>query len=223
MTITPETTVGALATEHPLATRVFARHGIDFCCGGGRPLAEACAAQGVDPGIVLEELETELNGASEPETRWDQAPLTDLIDHIVATFHEPLREELPRLEAMAAKVLDVHGEKDPPRFRGVLETIRGLRAELEMHMRKEEEILFPMIAAGRGAMAMGPVSVMEAEHDEAGRMLRRLGALTDEYTAPEGACNTWRALWAGLADLERAMHVHIHLENNILFPRALRS
>jgi regulator of cell morphogenesis and NO signaling len=223
MAITPETTVGGIATEHPLATRVFARHGIDFCCGGGRPLADACAAQGVDAATVLQELEAELARTSEPETRWDEASLTDLIDHIVATFHEPLREELPRLEAMATKVLEVHGEKDPERLKEVLDTIRALQAELTAHMGKEEEILFPMIAAGRGAMAMGPVSVMEAEHDEAGKMLRRLAELTDGYAAPEGACNTWRALWAGLADLEQAMHVHIHLENNILFPRALRS
>ena len=97
------------------------------------------------------------------------------------------------------------------------------RCAAEKHMIKEEEILFPMIAAGQGANAMGPVSVMEAEHADAGEMLRRLNELTDGYTPPEGACNTWRALWAGLEDLEKAMHVHIHLENNILFPRALKS
>jgi len=221
MQITQDTTVGALAAEHPLATRVFARHDIDFCCGGGRPLRDVCREKGVDTTDVLREIEAEIERSPEPETRWDEASLTDLIDHILATYHEPLREELPRLEAMARKVHEVHGEKDPERLKEILDTLLALEAELFSHMRKEEEILFPMIAAGRGAMAMGPVSVMEAEHDEAGRMLRRFAELTDGYAPPDGACNTWRALYAGLADLEKAMHVHIHLENNILFPRAL--
>ena len=221
MSITEQTTVGSVATEHPLSTRVFARHGIDFCCGGGRPLSEACAAQGVDTAVVLAELTEEIGAKPETETRWDEKPMTELIDHIVATFHVPLREELPRLEAMANKVLEVHGEKDPVRLKGVRDTIVALKSELMLHMVKEEEILFPMIAAGQGASAMGPVSVMEAEHADAGNMLRRLSDLTDQYTPPEGACNTWCALWAGLEDLEKALHVHIHLENNILFPRAL--
>jgi regulator of cell morphogenesis and NO signaling len=222
MEITQDTTVGALATEHPLATRVFARHDIDFCCGGGRPLEEVCREKGVETTELLRELEAEIERSPVPEARWADAPLTELIDHILATYHEPLREELPRLEAMARKVLEVHGEKDPERLKGILDTLLALNAELFSHMAKEEEILFPMIAAGRGAMAMGPVSVMEAEHDEAGRMLRRFAELTDGYTPPDGACNTWRALYAGLADLEQAMHIHIHLENNILFPRALK-
>ena len=221
MNVQLDSKIGQIATEHPLATRVFARHGIDFCCGGGRPLAEACADKGLDAGAILQELETELAKSPEADVRWDTQPLKALIDHIVSTFHEPLREELPRLQAMARKVHEVHGPKDPERLKAILDTVLALQAELMLHMRKEEEILFPMIAAGKGAMAMGPVSVMEAEHDDAGKMLRRLSELTGGYVAPEGACNTWRALWAGLGDLERAMHVHIHLENNILFPRAL--
>ena len=223
MAITAETAVGAVATEHPLATRVFARHGIDFCCGGGRPLGEACAAQGAEIETVLAEIDREVNSASESEVRWDDAPFADLIGHILQTFHAPLREELPRLEEMARKVNTVHGEKDPQRLAAVLDTIVALRAELEQHMMKEEQILFPMILQGQGAMAMGPVSVMEAEHEDAGRALRRLRDLTDGYQPPEGACNTWRALWAGFADLETQTHLHIHLENNILFPHALKS
>jgi regulator of cell morphogenesis and NO signaling len=223
MTITGQTAVGSVATQHPLTTRVFARHGIDFCCGGGRPLSEACEARGVDTEAVLAELADEIQGRSAEETRWDERPMTELIDHIVATFHVPLREELPRLEAMARKVYDVHGDKDPERLKTILETVGALKAELLLHMGKEEEVLFPMIAAGQGRMAMAPVSVMEAEHAGAGEMLRRLSELTDQYTPPPEACNTWRALWAGLEDLETAMHIHIHLENNILFPRALES
>ncbi len=223
MTITAETSIGSVAAEHPLATRVFARHGIDFCCGGGLPLSDACAARGVEPDLVLAEIDREIATSASDDVRWNNEPLANLIEHIVHDFHEPLREELPRLDDMARKVYAVHGEKDPERLGEILETLQGLRTELEEHMMKEETVLFPMILAGHGRKAMGPVSAMEAEHVHAGDMLRRLRDLTDHYTPPEGACNTWRALWAGLEDLEHQMHVHIHLENNILFRRALRS
>ena len=223
MTITAETSIGSVAAEHPLATRVFARHGIDFCCGGGLPLSDACAARGVEPALVLAEIDREIATSAGDEVRWDDEPLANLIEHIVHDFHEPLREELPRLDDMARKVYAVHGEKDPERLGEILETLQGLRTELEAHMMKEETVLFPMILAGHGRKAMGPVSAMEADHVHAGDMLRRLRELTDQYIPSEGACNTWRALWAGLEDLEHQMHVHIHLENNILFRRALRS
>jgi regulator of cell morphogenesis and NO signaling len=222
MTITKDTRVGALAARHPLATRVFARHDIDYCCGGGRALDQVCQEKGLDIDAVLKELQAELATASAPEERWDEAPLRDVIEHILAAYHQPLAEELPRLELMARKVLDVHGDKDRERLTELVNVFTGLRAELEQHMAKEEQILFPMILQGHGAMADGPISVMEDEHDSAGAALRRLRELTDGYRVPEQACNTWRALWHGLAALEEAMHRHIHLENNILFPRALQ-
>jgi regulator of cell morphogenesis and NO signaling len=221
MSISAETRVGQLAAEHPLATRVFARHGIDFCCGGGRPLGVACADVGIDTGAVLEEIRVELDQSPAPEVRWDEAPLEDVIEHILAAYHAPLREELPRLEAMARKVLDVHRDKDPERLTELVSVYTGLKHELESHMAKEEQILFPMIRAGQGSMASAPISVMEHEHDSAGAALRRLRELTDDYEVPAAACNTWRALWHGLAALEESLHQHIHLENNILFPRAL--
>jgi len=219
-TLTPGSTIGEIAVDHPLATRVFARHNIDFCCGGGRPLAEVCTKLGLTTEAVLNEIQQEL-ASDEPQRRWDEAPLEDLIDHIVTAYHRPLDEELPRLEAMARKVNRVHGEKDPERLAELLAVYLALRAELEQHMMKEEQILFPMIRQGRGAMANGPVSVMIDEHDSAGNALHRLRELTNDYQPPEVACTTWRALWHGLAALETALHEHIHLENNILFPRAL--
>lgn len=221
MIIDATTRIGEIATEHPLATRVFHRHGIDFCCGGGKPLAEACAARDVDAAIVLDELRAELDTRDADETRWDQVPSEDLIRHILVTFHEPLREELPRLTAMARKVYDVHRDKAPEMLSGVLNTVVGLQDELESHMDKEEQILFPMILSGQGATADGPISVMEHEHESAGAALLRLRELTNGYEVPEKACNTWRALWHGLAALEESLHEHIHLENNILFPSAL--
>jgi regulator of cell morphogenesis and NO signaling len=223
MSISVETKVGRLAAEHPLATRVFARHGIDYCCGGGRPLAEVCHTKGLDVEAVMEEIRQELETPGVSEERWDEAPLGDLIEHILAAYHRPLREELPRLESMAARVLQVHHDKDPERLPQLLAVFRGLKAELEDHMMKEEQILFPMIKQGQGMFAEGPISVMEHEHDSAASALRRLNELTDGYEVPAEACNTWRALWHGLAALEGSLHQHIHLENNILFPRALES
>jgi regulator of cell morphogenesis and NO signaling len=223
MSVHLDNRIGQIATEHPLATRVFARHGIDFCCGGGRPLGEVCEERGLDARSVLAELEREIASPPADEVRWDEAPLDDLIGHILDAYHVPLQEELPRLEAMARKVVDVHRDKRPETLPELLEVYAGLKEELEQHMAKEEQILFPMIRRGRGAMALGPITVMEQEHLSAGRALQRLRELTGDYTVPEEACNTWRALWHGLADLERSLHEHIHLENNILFPRALGS
>ena len=219
--LTPEIPIGRLAAEHPLATRVFARYRIDYCCGGGRPLDEVCRTKGLDPARVLDEVYKEIAPSGTDMHRWDDAPLPELIDHILTAYHLPLHEELPRLEAMAEKVARVHGDKDPERLPALLAVFRGLKAELDSHLTKEEAILFPMIRRGQGAGAHGPVAVMLREHDEAGDALRQLRELTDDYTVPEGACNTWRALWFGLAALETALHEHIHLENNILFPRAL--
>lgn len=221
MSVQLDSKVGQIATEHPLATRVFARHGIDFCCGGGEPLGNVCEKLGLDPKVVLDEIGQELAGTSGDQVRWDEAPLEDLIRHILDTFHDPLKEELPRLEGMSRKVLEVHREKRPEMLLELLTVFLGLKAELEQHMAKEEQILFPMIRQGQGAMAGGPISVMEHEHDSAGRALHRLRELTDGYEVPAEACNTWRALWHGLAALEESLHQHIHLENNILFPRAL--
>ena len=222
MMATATTPVGRIATEHPLATRVFARYNIDFCCGGGRPLKDACAAKKLDTSRVLAEIEDELAEAPGSEVRWDQEPIAALIEHILKRVHEPLKEELPRLEEMARKVHRVHGEKDPA-LEEILQVVLALKSDLEQHMMKEEQVLFPMVLAGNGSAAGGPVSVMEAEHEAAGEFLARLRTLTRDFEVPEGACTTWRALWAGLADLEVSLHEHIHLENNILHKRALAS
>jgi len=199
MPIDTATTVGALAAEYPLATRVFARHGIDYCCGGGRPLADVCAEKGLDIETVLTDVRAELAspGAAAME-QWSDAALPDLIEHILTAYHRPLDEELPRIEAMARKVNEVHGHKDP-KLAELLSVYLGLKAELEPHMHKEEQILFPMIQRGQGAMADGPIGVMREEHESAGAALEKLRALTNGYEVPEGACNPWRALWAGTA------------------------
>ncbi len=218
MNVTTESRVGEIAAHHPLATRVFARHGIDFCCGGGVPLAEACARRGVAAEAVVGEIETLIAGAPSTPEPWLDAPLGELVGHIVARFHGPLREELPRLEAMARKVARVHAERDPEgRLPRIEATVTALRGELEDHMTREEEVLFPALLSGGAQL---PFEVFEEEHAAAGADLARLRELTGDYVPPADACNTWRALWAGLEDLEAVMHEHVHLENNILFPRA---
>ncbi len=214
--------VGQIAAEYPLSTRVFARHGIDYCCGGGKPLASVCEKKGLDSTTLLAEIKKELTAPGNGVADWNSAALGDLIDHILSAYHQPLYEELPRLEAMARKVDRVHGERDA-RLADILAVYLTLKSELDSHMPKEEQILFPMIRAGEGGLAKGPISVMLHEHYVAADCLRKLSELTDAYTVPEGACNTWRALWHGLAALETSLHEHIHLENNILFPRALAS
>jgi len=221
-TITRDRTVAELAIEFPLSTRVFARHGIDYCCGGRRPLHEVCAQRSLAEDVILEEIHKEVQTVDPSAShRWDDEPLDDLIQHILTDYHRPLDEELPRLEVMARKVLSVHRDKAEEMLTQLVDTYVGLKLELEQHMQKEEQILFPMIRNGQGAMADGPISVMNSEHDAAGAALARLRELTDGYNVPEGACTTWTALWHGLAALEDSLHQHIHLENNILFPRAL--
>lgn len=220
MDITHASPVGEIAAAVPAATRVFHRHKIDFCCGGGRPLEEVCNRKGLSVDSILDEIETEVRPADSTKIDWTDAPLDELIDHILTTYHEPLREELPRLQSMAHKVLRVHGDSDPEMLNALNSVLDDLVTELYAHMLKEERILFPMIKQGRGAMAATPVSVMEHEHESAGNALHQMRELTNDYDPPEWACTTYRALFSGLSDLEEALHEHIHLENNILFPRA---
>lgn len=229
MHITRDSLVADVATGMPATIRVFQQHDIDFCCGGKRPIAEACADRGIDADRLVGELRA--SGALTDAGRdWRHAPMTDLIAYIQARFHGPLRDELPRLGHMLAKVVSRHGERLPETLLPLQETFQALHVELLHHMQKEDEILFPAIAelqAGRGGPNAGwirqPIEVMEDDHERAGAALARMRALTGGYTPPADACPTFRGLYYGLAELEREMHLHVHLENNILFPRAAGS
>jgi regulator of cell morphogenesis and NO signaling len=214
-------TVADLAARRPLSVAVLQRHGIDFCCGGQRPLEAACATAGIDTTALLAEVE-QAEDTGDAGIRWDEAPLPTLIDHLIERHNRPLDAELPRIEAMARRVLKVHGPRDPERFEKLLELVLALRAELEPHMVKEEAVLFPWILRGNGRDAGAPVRVMLMEHEAVGALLQGLRDTTDDFVVPLVACATWRALWQGLEALEADLHQHIHLENNILFPRALR-
>lgn len=214
-----QTAVGDLAASIPGATAVFRRHGIDFCCGGGKTLTEACAKKGTDPAAVAEVL-AQLAVARDPVTEWTNRPLGDLIGHILASYHDKHRRDLPELIRLAARVEAVHRDH-PDCPHGLAAALRDTLAELELHMQKEEQILFPMIGRGMGRAAGGPISVMNSEHDEHGERLRRLEQLAHNFELPPGACNTWRATYSGVHALVDDVMEHIHLENNVLFPRAL--
>jgi len=216
--LSAQKTLADLAVTHPVASRVFLRHGLDFCCHGDRPLSEACLPRGLAPESVLAEIATEQ--ATIGDVRWDERPIPELIEQLVGFYHRRLREELPALVALAAKVEAQHAEK--------ASCPRGLRAHLERtheavleHLAKEEQVLFPMILGGRGPMAARPIHVMEAEHADHATNLAVTRRLTADLTAPEEACPTWRALYLRLRALEAELMQHIHLENNVLFPRTL--
>lgn len=223
--IDAQRTVAELVTERPGRARVFERLGIEYCCRGKRPLAEACAEQQLDVATVTTMLAAMEEGAGTGEADWAQAPLAELCDHIVETHHSYLRDELPRLSALTGKVARAHGGKHPE-LKDVAATFEQMASELDLHMLKEEDVLFPVckrLEQGEpiAAEALGPpIAVMEHEHAYVGAALERLHELTQGYEPPEDACNSYRALLDGLATLERDLHEHIHEENNILFPRA---
>lgn len=230
-------TVRELAVELPHATRVFEKLGIDYCCGGKRPLREACE----HAGIPLEAAATALNDAeldqhdkrAAGDRDWMKVSLTELMDHIQRRHHTYIRDESPRLQQLFAKVVAKHGEthRELPEAQRVFES---LISELAVHMMKEEHILFPYVVLMEEAVLQGepvppamfgtvrnPVQMMMNEHDNAGELLREIRSYTAELTAPEDACTSFRALYQGLAAFEADLHQHIHLENNVLFPRAL--
>ncbi len=220
-------TVSELATSRPLSVRVLQRHGIDFCCGGARPLDAACTARGLRAETLLQEVDAVEAEARPDARRWDQAPIPELVAHILARHHRPLDTELDRLDFLVGKVTTVHHDKDPAMMDGIRQAWQDLLDDLLPHMKMEEDLLFPRILAGVRAgpdPGLGsPIEVMEEEHKAVGRTLATLRALTKDYVVPDEACGSWRALWQGLEALEADLHQHIHLENNVLFQRVLRS
>jgi regulator of cell morphogenesis and NO signaling len=216
---TATVTLAELATTRPGATRVFLKHGLDFCCGGRRPLDAACAEKSLDPGAILAEIERE-DAKGGDLTRWAGRPIVELLDFIQSHYHMRHRADLPEVIAMAEKVEQVHADK-PSRPQGLAAHLRVVHAAVLDHLAKEEQILFPMIRAGHGSRAGGPIHVMEAEHDDHGKNLARIRELTADLTAPPEACATWQALYLRLGRLSDELMEHIHLENNVLFPRAL--
>ena len=223
-------TVGQMVVERPQRSRVFDRLHIDYCCGGKRTLEEACAKRGLDLKAVIAELEAfDAEAETQPDAvRPANLTMTELADDIERTHHAYLREELPRLGDLVKKVSAVHGQAHPW-LTGLTSVYAELVAELEPHMLKEEQILFPLIreldqAATAPSFHCGsvgnPIRMMEMEHQNAGAALDRIREMTTDYEIPEGACNSFRAMLSGLEHLEADLHLHIHKENEILFPKA---
>jgi regulator of cell morphogenesis and NO signaling len=205
--------VGEIAAALPGATAIFRRHKLDFCCGGSVPLAEAAAARGAS----LPALEAELAALAQDKLTPPQE--TDALIALIETrYHATHRRELPELIRLARRVEAVHGDK-PEAPRGLADLLQTMAAELEEHMQKEEQVLFPLMRRGGHKMIAHPIGMMRHEHDGHGEHLRALEALTGGGVPPAGACNTWRALYAGTSKLAEDLMEHIHLENNILFPR----
>ncbi len=236
MNATISKTIGEIAAENPAATAIFEKLGLDYCCGGGQTLGQACGAAG----ISAEEVERSLEAAAEAartrgsERNWTAEPLADLMAHIRSTHHAYTRAAIERLEPLFAKVYGVHG-KNHPELLEMRNAFAGLAQELAMHLMKEEMMLFPYIERMEEAAiekspappapfgsVRNPVSMMLHEHDSAGDALRELRESSGGYTPPSDACASFRALYQALEELEADLHQHIHLENNILFPRAIQ-
>lgn len=208
-------TLSDIAASLPGATAVFRRRKMDFCCGGGVPLAEAAAAKGLD----LAALEAELGALDGGATPADaDLPTEALIGRILERYHAVHRRELPELLRLARRVEAVHRE-NPHVPAGLADLLEELEQEMASHMMKEERVLFPLMLAGHGSSVGAPIAMMRHEHDDHGAHLAQIMALTGDATPPEGACTTWRALYAGIRKFAEDLTEHVHLENNVLFPR----
>ena len=213
----------------PARSRIFENLGIDYCCGGKKPLAEVCRAKGLDPATVVAMLAALDSAPETPAANPDRMGVSELCDHIERVHHDYLREELPRLDFMTRKVAAVHGDHEA-RLLEVRRVFETFSAEMTAHTDEEESSVFPKIRqleakngdkAGISAELMAVLAKLESEHQSAGAALERFKQLTDGYTPPDWACNTFRALYDGLRQLEKNMHQHVHKENNVLFVKAL--
>lgn len=226
-------TVREIALEAPAAIRVFEQFGIDYCCGGRMPLSEACANKSIPVGDVLAAIERAVAGAEDHAIDFTAQPLSALAQYIVETHHAYVKREIPRLAELAVRVVNRHGDTRPE-LPKIQSTLAILSEELTRHLAKEEVVLFPYIVSLERAIAAGgpqpqgclgtvenPIAMMTSEHDAAGSLMAEIRALSGDYTPPAGACPTFLNYYLSLREFEQDLHHHIHLENNILFPRAI--
>jgi regulator of cell morphogenesis and NO signaling len=233
--IDSDLTLASLVTQRPELASHLDALGLDFCCGGQRRLVDAVDEGGLDLAetvATLQAVPVGAAGSSDSDAdNWNTLGMVELVDHLEATHHAYLRDALVRMDPVAEKVAGVHGERHPE-LAEVLATFRALRADLEPHLMKEEQVLFPMIRALADATEVAdfhcgtlgnPIAVMSSEHDRVGELLARLRSLTDAYTVPDDGCASYQLLYTGLAELEADTHLHVHKENNLLFPRAIEA
>lgn len=225
--------VSEIALERPSSIRAFEQFGIDYCCGGRKPLAEACAARNVEVDAVIAALVAAGAARDISAEDWTNTSLASLSARIVSTHHAYVKRELPRLAALAQKVVNRHGGTKPE-LPVIQSRLAQLDEELIQHLAKEETVLFPYVASMEQAIAVGsskprgcfgsvanPIALMTKEHDSAGTLIAEIRSLSHNFTTPEDACPTFRAFYDGLREFEQDLHRHIHLENNVLFPRAV--
>ncbi|WP_331346661.1 iron-sulfur cluster repair protein YtfE [Cellvibrio sp. UBA7661] len=209
--------LGQLARSIPGATTIFHKYHLDFCCGGKKSLREAANDRDLSLDALAAELQL-LQSLDSTEQEWTSVPNIELIEHILTRYHDVHRQQLPELIRLAQRVELVHGgHTECPA--GLSQHLETMLQELESHMKKEEQILFPMISRGITGMAVQPIAMMRSEHDDHGAALADIEYITNGMVVPKGACNTWRALYLGLETLKTDLMNHIHLENNILFDR----
>jgi len=233
MNYTAETRVNEIALSNPGARHILEDAGIDYCCGGGKSLEEACLKANVSAEQLLWQLRQNAEKSSPEGSEWQNAPLADLTKHIREQHHQYVRNSIPRLRALLARIREKHGERH--RELGEIEKLFGdVAREMLMHMQKEEQILFPFIdalersASGKGTIeppffqtVKNPIYSMMKEHDSAGEVVRQIRALSAGYRPPDDACTSYQATYQGLEEFERDLHLHVHLENNILSPRVV--
>lgn len=235
MALTTATTVREVAVDNPAATRVFEKFGIDYCCGGNQLLDQACGKAGISVDQVVDalEIEEETARAAKQVHDWQNEPLSELTTHIKNTHHKFTREETVRVSALLQKVCSVHG-KNHSELHGIRETFGWLSQELTTHLMKEEMVLFPFIERMEESViqsepvlpapfgsVQNPVAMMEHDHDSVGAAFRSIRKASNDFVPPADACISYRTLYSALAAFEADLHQHIHLENNILFPRAI--
>jgi regulator of cell morphogenesis and NO signaling len=236
--VTAQTIVRDLAGRYPTTLKVLEDYGVDYCCGGDKTLADAAQESGAELDLLVAALQAALqtlpSKAVQPTKDWYAAPLSDLINHILEVHHVYMHQALPKITDLLKKVLHAHGARHGAMLNQAQAVFAALNEELTPHLAKEETVLFPyMVAADTHARGQGPKPVacfptvrapiqqMEREHEDAGRALEKLRAVTGNYALPQDACPTFAALYAELQRMEADLHQHIHLENNILFPRAI--
>ena len=230
---TLNTTVGEIVKANYKASDVFKKYGVDFCCGGNKTVAAVCEAKGIDKEVILAELDEKLKTSNETGIPYDELPLDFLALHIQKKHHRYVEESIPVLNEYLAKIVQVHGAQHPE-LSEIASLFRASAGELTMHMKKEELMLFPYVqklAKLRESntsewekpvfgSVQNPISQMEQEHEAEGNRFRKIAMLSNDYTPPADACNTYMVTFKKLKEFEEDLHLHIHLENNILFPKA---
>jgi regulator of cell morphogenesis and NO signaling len=233
MNFSTETRVNEIALSNPGARRVLEDAGLDYCCGGGRSLQDACLHAGVTADEILKRLRQNIELAGPADAEWKNASLADFTRHIRERHHQYVRDTIPRVRALLAKIREKHAEKHPE-IEEIEKLFGDVAREMTAHMQKEEQILFPYIdslersATGNGSLeppffqtVRNPIQAMMQEHDSAGNLMKSIRETSSQYKAPADACTSYQATYKELRRFEEDLHLHVHLENNILFPRAV--